>query len=244
MGYYRPDWPLPPGVEARVTTRTGGFSRGPYASFNLAQHVGDEPAEVAANRARLSADLALPAPPRWLEQVHGTTCVEAAEIGDDPPVADAARTSTPGVVCAVLTADCLPVLLCDDAGETVAAVHAGWRGLADGVLASALHQLPPPSRLRAWLGPGISGMAYAVGPELRERFVALDPAHDQAFVRREGQWYADLPTIAAHQLTLAGVTRIHRDAHCTHARADLFWSYRRDGVCGRFASLIWITPGT
>ncbi len=235
-----PDWPAPPRVRALVTTRAGGVSAGHYASLNLATHVGDEPAAVAANRHRLLATCALPAAPRWLNQVHGTAVIEAAASGLELPTADAAFTTRRGVVCAVLTADCLPILLCDRAGTTVAAVHAGWRGLSAGVIAAALTKLPPAADLLAWVGPGIGPQHYQVGAELRAQFLALDPAHAAAFSQRAGAWYADLAQLAVRQLEQAGVGGVYTSGLCTYANSTDFFSFRRNPVCGRIASLIWI----
>lgn len=241
MRLIAPDWTAPPQVQARVTTRDGGVSAGPYADFNLAMHVGDARSAVDANRARLASALALPAAPRWLTQVHGSRCVDAATVRDDVE-ADASCAFRPGVVCAVLTADCLPVLLCDRAGTRVAAVHAGWRGLHDGVIAASLTALAAPaSTLLAWIGPGIGRDAYVVGDDLRVRFLARDPGLAHCFEQRGAYWHADLAAIAAHQLAIAGVDEITLSDLCTHDDAR-FYSYRRDGLTGRFASLIWIAP--
>lgn len=232
-------WNAPARVRACVTTRIGGVSRAPYAGLNLATHVGDEPAAVAVNRARLAATLALPGPPRWLTQVHGTRCVEAANV-DTPVEADASCTRTPGVVCAVLTADCLPILLCARDASGVAAVHAGWRGLHDGVIAAAITALGVPAdRLCAWIGPGIGIDAYVVGADLRAGFTARDPALAACFVRRGADWHADLAAIARHQLASCGVDAVATSGLCT-LTDPRFYSYRRDGVTGRCASLIWI----
>lgn len=235
----RPDWPAPPQVRACITTRAGGVSPPPYASLNLATHVGDAPAAVAENRYRLAQALGLPAAPRWLRQVHGTRCVDAARAGDDAE-ADAVLARRAGDVCAVLTADCLPVLLCDRAGTRVAAVHAGWRGLHDGVIAAAVRALDcPPSALLAFVGPGIGVDAYAVGADFRARFIALDPASAACFEQRADGWHADLAALAGRQLAAAGVGCTVQANLCTYADPR-FYSYRRDGVTGRFASLIWL----
>jgi YfiH family protein len=233
-----PDWPAPANVRALVTTRAGGDSVGPYASFNLATHVGDDPAAVAANRRRLRRHL--PAEPAWLDQVHGTVCV-AAEAGGLPATADASVSFAPGRVCAVLTADCLPVLFCDERGAAVAAAHAGWRGLAAGVLEATVAAMGlPASRLLAWLGPAIGPAAFEVGDEVRAAFVGPDPATATAFVAHgEGKWLCDLYRLARRRLALAGVDRVHGGGLCTHGDPDRFYSYRRDGVTGRMASLVW-----
>jgi len=237
--FVTPDWPAPPQVRAFVTTRAGGVSQSPYAQLNLATHVGDDANAVAENRRRLAAALRLPAAPRWLSQVHGTRCVDAATAADDAQ-ADASYALRAGIVCAVLTADCLPVLLCDRAGSRVAAVHAGWRGLHDGVIAAAVRALDcPPAALLAWIGPGIGVDAYVVGDELRARFLERDPSSASCFQRRGDAWHADLAALAAQQLAAAGIGATARADICTHADPR-FYSYRRDGVTGRFASLVWL----
>jgi len=235
-----PDWPAPPVVAAAVSTRRGGVSRGAYAGFNLAGHVDDDAHAVAANRRRLIEALALPRPPVWLRQCHGTRVVRLG--GDEPeePEADAAWTDRPGVVCAVLTADCLPVLLCDRGGTRVAAVHAGWRGLAAGVLEAAVAALGG-ADLLAWLGPAIGPEAFVIGDEVRARLRAGPAAPDGAFrPAGPGRWYADLYALARARLTAAGVTAVYGGGACTVGDAGRFYSYRRDGATGRMASLIWI----
>lgn len=235
-----PDWPAPARIRALVTTREGGVSEGDYASLNLATHVGDAPTAVMRNRELLAAACALPATPRWLNQVHGATVIDATTHPAAIPDADAAFTRQTGVVCAILTADCLPILLCDRAGTTVAAVHAGWRGLAGGVIAASLQHLPAAGDLLAWVGPGIGPQHYQVGSELRQRFLALNPAHEAAFEERAGVWYADLAQLAIQQLQRAGVGSITASGLCTYADPARFFSFRRNPVCGRIASLIWI----
>jgi len=240
-----PDWPAPACVHAVTTTRQGGVSRGGFSSMNPADHVGDDPEAVAANRARLLQLLALPARPAWLQQVHGATVVDAASACGTP-AADAAYACHPGVVCAVLTADCLPVLLCDQAGECIAAVHAGWRGLAAGVIEQAVYALyRPGDTLLAWLGPAISSAAYRVGGEVRDTFMAHDNRAVAAFrPATDGGWYADLYRLARQRLEECGVTRVYGGGHCSYGEPGLFFSYRRNGTCGRMASLIWISrPG-
>lgn len=236
-----PDWPLPAGVRSFMTTRTGGASDGVWSSFNLGRHVGDDPVAVAANRARLVAEIGVE--PRWLDQVHGCTVVDAANAGNasEPPRADASFARVPGVACAVLTADCLPVLFCADDGSVVGAAHAGWRGLAAGVLEAAIEALGAPGpRLLAWLGPAIGPRAFEVGGEVREAFVALDPAAAGAFVAHsEGKWRADLYALARLRLASCGVERVFGGDACTFEDSRRFYSYRRDGQTGRMAALIW-----
>ncbi|HQU14866.1 MAG: hypothetical protein B7Z66_01385 [Chromatiales bacterium 21-64-14] len=243
FAYIVPDWPAPPSVGAAVTTRQGGVSVGPYRSLNLGDRVGDDPRAVAENRARVMAALALPAMPDWLEQCHGTRVLRLPADARDWR-ADAAWTADPGVVCAVLTADCLPVLLCDRAGTRVAAVHAGWRGLAAGVVEAAVAALATPGReLLAWLGPAIGPSAFEVGDEVRQGFLAPDSASADAFrPSRPGHWHADLSALARRRLTQCGVEAAFGGDDCTYREANRFFSYRRDRVTGRMAALIWIRP--
>jgi YfiH family protein len=232
-----PDWPAPAGVHALTTLRSGGVSQGPYADWNLADHVGDAPEAVRENRRRLRERFRLPAEPAWLGQVHGGTVVNAARIR--APEADGSYATQAGVVCAVLTADCLPVLLCSQDGQRVAAVHAGWRGLAGGVLEAALEALGPGDHL-AWLGPAIGPVAFEVGPEVRNAFLSFQPAAAAAFQEtRPGHWLADLYGLARLRLAARGVDAVYGGEHCTFREAERFYSYRRDGVTGRMASLIW-----
>lgn len=243
VGILRPDWDVPRSVVAGCTTRCGGVSRGVYASLNLAAHVGDDPAAVAENRRRLRDSLGLADEPVWLEQVHGSRVV-TARPGGVPPRADGSVTRESRVVCAVLTADCLPVLLASRRGGEVAAVHAGWRGLADGVLAAALKAMRSSAdELSAWIGPAIGQAAFEVGDEVRERFLAREPG-DAAFfaANARGRWQADLSGIARRELESAGV-RVFGAALCTHADSERFFSYRRDGECGRMASFVFLDGG-
>jgi len=238
-----PDWPVPPNVRALQTTRQGGVSRAPYASFNLGNHVGDDRLAVAANRARLNEYLA--GDPVWLEQVHGTRVVDATSCspGDPPVQADASFARESGVVCAVMTADCLPVLFCDDDGSVVAAAHAGWRGLLAGVLEQTVAAMTvSPGRLLAYLGPAIGPRAFEVGDEVRSAFVAADAAMAAAFKPTlPGKWLADLYLLAHLRLAGQGVARVYGGDFCTVSDADRFFSYRRDGQTGRMASMIWLT---
>jgi YfiH family protein len=238
--FITPDWPAPANVRALITTRQGGVSAAPYASFNLGDHVGDDPHHVAQNRADLSA--CLPAPPAWLTQVHGTTVLDAA-IVCGAPQADASVGHLPGVVAVVMTADCLPVLLCDRAGTVVAAAHAGWRGLLDGVLERTVDAMAKPAaELLAYLGPAIGPSAFEVGDEVRQAFVAHAACAAEAFVAsaNTGKWMADLYLLARQRLLRVGVDAIYGGHDCTYRDADRFFSYRRDGVTGRMASLIWL----
>jgi YfiH family protein len=236
-----PGWPAPERVRAVSTTRHGGTSRPPYDALNLAEHVGDEAGAVAANREQLRLAMQLPAMPAWLQQVHGVRVVNAHGV-TAPVAADAAYTLEPGVVCAVLTADCLPVLLCDCGGRAVAAMHAGWRGLAAGVIEQTVAVMPVMGdELMAWLGPAISAEAYVVGEEVRDTFVNHDPAAATAFrPAGDGGWHADLYRLARQRLNSQGVTEVHGGGFCTWQDSARFYSYRRDGVTGRMASLIWL----
>ena len=243
LALIEPDWPLPAGVRACVTTRAGGLSVAPHAGLNLGTHVGDDPEAVAANRARLRRHL--PAEPLWLQQVHGLAVADA-DLACGLPEADAVVARRAGRVCAVLTADCLPVLLCDVAGTVVGAAHAGWRGLAAGVIEAVLEKMAvAPQAVTAWMGPAIGPQAFEVGEEVRACFVDLDAAASAAFVPAgsPGKWRADLFLLARQRLMRAGVSSIHGGGVCTHGDAARFYSYRRDGVTGRFASLIWLERG-
>jgi hypothetical protein len=215
-----------------------------WRGFNLAEHVGDDPAAVAANRRALLSTLPTGTRIAWLQQVHGTAVVSAERVAGD--VADAAVSSTPGVACAVLTADCLPILLADVEGRCVAAVHAGWRGLAAGVLENALQAMNlPPSRVLAWLGPCIGPDAFEVGADVYAAFAAGSDAAVAACFRpgeRRGHWLADLQALAGLRLSALGVAAVKRDQRCTVAEPAQFYSYRRDGRTGRMASLILIKP--
>lgn len=236
-----PDWPAPPRVRACVTTRHGGVSQAPYDSLNLGDHVGDRPEHVAANRLRLAA--LLPSEPAWLSQVHGIRVVDAATATPgSAPQADASVSRTPGVVCTVMTADCLPVLLAARDGSVVGAAHAGWRGLAGGVIEATLAAMAvPPAEVVAWLGPAIGPDAFEVGPEVRATFVAHDAAADAAFADiGDGKYLTDIYLLARQRLAAAGVSWVGGGDRCTVIERDDFFSYRRDQTTGRMASLIWL----
>ena len=234
-----PGWPAPARVQAVSTTRRGGVSPPPYDSLNLAGHVGDDPACVAENRQRLAAAIGLSADPAWLHQVHGAAVV-AAETVDAPVAADAAWTRKSGRACVVMTADCLPVLLCDRAGTVVAAAHAGWRGLAGGVIAATVAAMPVPSAgLLAWLGPAIGPEAFEVGDEVRAAFLALDAGNAACFrPSPAGRWLADIYALARRQLRGLGVAAVYGGEFCTFNDSARFFSYRREGKTGRMATLI------
>ena len=245
--WLEPDWPAPPGVRALSTLRGGGASAAPYASLNLGDHVGDAAACVAENRRRLAAAAGLPAEPVWLRQVHGANVVDLDAAGldgarDGIPAADAAVSRRPGRVCAILTADCLPILLAADSGDWVAAAHAGWRGLAGGVIEAAVSASPAaPAALMAWLGPAIGPAHFEVGGEVREALLAGDLGGAAAFTpNARGRYLADLSELARRRLKALGVSRIYGGGECTCARGDRYFSHRRDGVTGRQATLIWL----
>ena len=237
-GWIPADWPAPDRIIAGSTTRQGGGSIGAFSSLNLGDHVGDEEQHVAENRRRFVAACGLPREPDWLNQVHG--CDVAMAGRPLPAAADAAVARSAGDVVAVMTADCLPVLLCAEDGTEIAAIHGGWRGLAGGVIGATLARMAtPPARLLAWLGPAISQDAFEVGDEVREAFVSVDAATGQCFeANSRGRWQADLYGIARRQLAIEGVEAVYGGNACTCADATRFFSYRRDGQCGRMATFI------
>jgi YfiH family protein len=234
------DWPAPQRVRSWQTTRHGGVSQGAYSSLNLAAHVGDDPSAVATNRACLTEALDLPAEPVWLEQIHGSR-VQNPDRGDAGP-ADAAVSFSAGTVLVVMTADCLPVLLTTTDGSRIGVAHAGWRGLAGGVLEASVRALDSnPAEIMAWLGPAISQPAFEVGDEVRAAFTALDPAAAAAFEpNARGRWQADLYALARAALARAGVGAIYGGGACTYGESERYFSHRREAPCGRMASLIWL----
>lgn len=237
----QPDWPAPPSVRAYSTTRRGGVSGAPFDSLNLGDHVGDEPAAVASNRQNLVEQLAMPSPPAWLSQVHGVACVAAQSVSKGCE-ADASFTTEPNHVCVVMTADCLPLLFTNSAGSVVAAAHAGWRGLCDGVIESTVAAMGcPAEELLVWLGPAIGPTAFEVGEEVRTAFCEHDSEATAAFQPHgDGKWLADIYRLARQRLADLGVSQVYGGDHCTYKEDELFYSYRRDGQTGRMASLIWI----
>ncbi len=243
MTGFRPQWPAPSRVLALSTSRAGGDSSGCFAGLNLGLHVGDSPALVAHNRQRVLAQLPVGASIQWLEQVHGTD-VNVVHMPGVQPRADASITAGVNQFCAVMTADCLPVLLCDSRGSQVAAVHAGWRGLLNGVLERTLDRFEArPGELMAWLGPAIGPSAFEVGEEVRAAFVALDPETSTAFMPLKERYLADLCQLARLRLQAKGVTAIYGGHWCTFSDPSRFFSYRRQSRTGRQASLIGIMPG-
>jgi YfiH family protein len=267
--FIRPDWPAPAVVRALITTRHDGVSAAPFDGFNLGTHVGDDPGAVQSNRMRLRQHL--PAEPRWMEQVHGVQCLHLGSTAPAPasqsalPQGDAAVTRDAGVVCAVLSADCLPVLLCATDGSAVGVAHAGWRGLAGGVIESALQGLSvlgtPATQVMAWLGPAISGARFEVGAEVRAAFLDRASEDAGAFVQYRPQdatqpnatqpgatqpggekYLANLYALARARLRRAGVAQVYGGGFCTYMDRQRFFSYRREGRTGRMASLIWLAP--
>ena len=234
----KPDWPAPANVKAFQTTRLGGVSAVPYDTLNLGGHVGDAPLAVARNRNLLNP--LLPSEPVWMSQVHGTAVVNA-DLAGCQPFGDICIARQRNSVCVVMTADCLPLLLCDTAGSVVAAVHAGWKGLAAGVIEAAVHETGvPPQTLLAWLGPAISQQYFEVGSDVRDAFAAADAQAAAAFVvGAPGKWFADLYALARLRLNALGITQIYGGDHCTYRERDRFFSYRRDGATGRMGTFIW-----
>jgi YfiH family protein len=239
----RPDWPAPEQVQAAVTTRKGGSSTAGYAELNLAAHVGDDANAVRHNRALLSSSLSMPGEPRWLNQVHSSRVVSAADIAGEVD-ADASVTEVVGTVCAVLTADCLPVLIADTRGRRVAAVHAGWRGLCGGILANAvadfLQSGIAANDILVWLGPAIGAQKYEIDAPVRDAFADRLPECRDAFsASRDGHWHLNLYTVARISLRALGVEHVYGGDFCTYSD-ERFFSYRREATCGRQASLIWL----
>lgn len=236
-----PAWTCHPRVRAVFTTRENGVSQAPYSSFNLATHVGDDPEAVLENRRRLRGQLSLTQEPGWIEQVHGRGVVSLTR-GGAGACADASWTDQRGLACAVLTADCLPVLFADDEGRCVAAAHAGWKGLRAGVLEATVAALPVAAgSLQAWIGPAIGPRVYEVGADVRQAFVERDPEAAIAFASKGPEKYlCNLPLLARQRLRDAGVDRVSGGDFCTVSDASVFFSFRRDGVCGRMAALIWL----
>lgn len=239
MEFVFPNWVVPDNIAAVSTTRLKGESTSPYAQFNLGLHVGDNAQEVIANRSRLNETLNLPNPPVWLNQTHSITVKELTSPTLETLEADATITDQNGVVCCVMTADCLPVLLTDTEGEKIAAVHAGWRGLADGILENAIKKFNHP--VIAWIGPAISWEAFEVGAEILPLLKVEGIDANLLFKPSisPGKWFANLPLIAEHRMRNVGVSEIFQSGLCTFTDQERFYSYRRDGITGRQASLIW-----
>ena len=242
LDFIQPNWPAPANVKSLQTTRVGGISVGPYSSLNLGAHVGDVRLFVDHNRQLLAPYL--PNSPVWINQVHGIGVINAAS-SKSLQDADASYSTLANVVCATMTADCLPVLLCDNKGTVVAAVHAGWRGLCDGVIEAAVHQMAvPTNEVLAWLGPAIGPQAFEVGGDVRAQFIAVDPHASLAFKPHADKWLCDIYLLAKQRLQKLGVSQIYgatiNTEFCTYSEAERFYSFRRDNVTGRMASLIWL----
>ncbi len=247
MAWITPDWPAPANIRACITTRVGGVSSSPYSSLNLGLHVGDKPEDVTANRQTLAAQLMLPREPQWLEQVHGAKVIKA--LGDGlVRTADGSYSSQPGQACLVMTADCLPILLCDKQGSQVAALHCGWRSLAKGIVGRALQKFSAASDdLLAYMGPAIAQPHFEVGIDVLEAFfkAGRNAAHQEQIAaafkpgNRPLHFYADIYALARAELKALGVTQVYGGDFCTYAEAERFYSYRRDKITGRMASLIW-----
>lgn len=239
--WLKPDWPAPENVHAVCTTRSGGVSVAPFDSLNLGDHVGDAPAAVARNRQLVAETLGLPSSPFWLQQVHGMY-VAQQNVDNLGCLADASVSFKTNEVCVVMTADCLPVLFCNRAGTRVAAAHAGWRGLCDGVLEKTVEALDcDPAEILAWMGPAIGPKAFEVGGEVRAAFMAHEQQAAKAFqATQAGKWLADIYQLGRQRLSSMGVTVIYGGEFCTYTQQDLFFSFRRDQQTGRMASLIWL----
>jgi polyphenol oxidase len=246
MPWFEADWPAPGGVRVLSTLRGDagcGASQAPYACFNLGEHVGDDPVAVAENRRRLKVGAALPSEPSWLSQVHGTTVADL-DSPRSPGPADAAVARGAGRVCAILTADCLPIVFATDSGDRVAAAHAGWRGLAAGVIEATVRAVgAPAATLMAWLGPAIGPQHFEVGAEVRDVLLSADAQAVEAFEpNARGRFMADLGMLARRRLQALGVTRIYGGGECTFSLAQRYFSHRREGMTGRQATLIWRKP--
>lgn len=247
--FIKPDWPAPTNVCAVVTTRLGGNSAAPYDSFNLAFHVGDEPSHVVENRRKLLValnEIAPCGPPQWLQQVHGTEVIDAfsepKRRAQTVPEGDAVFTIQRGLPCVVMTADCLPVFFCDQSGYRVAVAHAGWRGLANGILENTLAKFTNPAEVMCWLGPAIGPTAFEVGAEVRELFVRNNAMADSAFIPQgNGKYLADIYSLARQRLMKAGIGMISGGHLCTVTEQEKFFSYRREHTTGRMASIIWLS---
>ncbi len=242
-----PDWEAPSRVRACVTTRMGGVSRAEWQGLNLGTHVGDDPLAVKRNRRMLVDELSLPSSPVWLEQVHGKVVIDAS-TATGMPLADASYTDTTGVVCSVMTADCLPVLFTNEKGSCVAAAHSGWRGLHQGILEATVEAMPEkPKNILAWMGPAIGAEVFEVGTEVRDVFVvklgnaALSAFHPSKNRQGESRFLADIYALARLTLKRVGVNKVFGGGFCTFTDDQRFYSYRREAVTGRMASLIWMT---
>lgn len=241
MQFINASWPAPTWIKAICTTRHGGVSKKPYHQLNLGDHVGDETTNVYLNRLRLQQQLNLKAQPLWLNQTHSTRVIDLEQTKQND--ADGAYTRQRHQVCAVLTADCLPVLICNTQGTLVSAIHCGWRGILNGILENAVTamQAKCSDTLLVWLGPAIGADVYEVGQEVRDAFVQIKPKSNKAFTQiSQTKYLANLPLLAAMRLRALGIHQIYGGDYCTYSQAELFFSFRREQITGRMASLIWI----
>ncbi len=244
MSLIIPNWPAPKQIKAFNSTREGGYSMAPFSGLNLGMHVGDDPLVVARNRQWLMQHANMPSSPIWLNQTHSTRVIQVTKPSDNVLDADGVITSAVGVVCSAMTADCLPVLITNCQGNQVAAVHAGWRGLAAGIIENALEYFS--DDVLVWLGPAIGAQAFEVGQEVKDTFCADDVRAQQAFqpLGKDGKWLANLALLAQLRLAKIGIDQVYHSHLCTFQNPQQFYSYRRDGVTGRQASFIWIDPST
>lgn len=246
LTFIEPDWPAPANVKAVVTTRCGQLSEGVFSGFNVATHVGDDVTQVEKNRRHLTDVLSLPSEPFWLTQEHTTKAIHwQGEKYDKPPVADASWVTKAKLVSCVMTADCLPLLVTNREGSMVSSIHAGWKGLLDGVVSDTILALPSaPQDLMVWVGPAISQPYFEVGDEVRQAFIQKHSEHQHFFqniAEKPGKFLANLPGLVDFELKMLGVGAIYHSGLCSYAQDDLFYSYRRDGQTGRMASMIWFT---
>ncbi|MFV0573912.1 MAG: peptidoglycan editing factor PgeF [Vibrio sp.] len=247
-----PNWPAPKNIKAFSSTRFGGVSTGVYQGLNLGMHVGDDSNAVQTNRDQIQHDNAMPTAPVWLNQTHSTDVIELFKPTKQVLDADGSTTKHKKIVCCVMTADCLPVLLTNTDGTQVAAVHAGWRGLVDGILEKAVQQFSKPSQVMAWIGPAIGANSFEVGEDVYHQFLDHDPNAKDGFVvykkkhhktsiqKPEKKWLANMSILATQRLNQAGVEQVYDSQRCTYSESDIFYSYRRDGITGRQASFIWM----
>lgn len=243
LDYITPTWSAPENIKCVTTTRAGGYSQHAYQSLNLGGHVKDDEVTVDQNRQLVKKDLQLPNCPVWLEQVHGSRILHLAKEIPKRSTADAAYTNEVGVVCAVLTADCLPVVFCDEAGVHLAVAHAGWRGLIKGVLENTLQSIPVANeKIICWLGPAIGSSKFEVGGEVVKKFIANNDTHANSFQKQSnGKYLANIYQLARNILSKHEVINLYGGDHCTYSESDKFYSHRRDGETGRMATLIWKT---
>ena len=240
-----PDWPVPAKVKAFTTTRQGGVSQPPFDSMNLGLHVGDDKASVNENRRLLQHTLGLPSQPHWLKQTHSIDICDLKQPGHDAQIGDGAYTQLAGTVLAVLTADCLPVVISDSSGTQLAVVHAGWRGLANGIISSVMTRFNTSDGIHAWLGPAIGAKRFEVGEDVLDAFTRHRKGNADYFapLNKPGKYLADLYALARSELMRLGCASVSGGEHCTYIEEKLFYSHRRDGAdSGRMATIAWISP--